>query len=102
MSPQERAWVAAEADTVAVMGTLNAAAARLAVTIRRLLDTDGWVGWGIRSPEHWVSWKAAVSHTRAVGLVQIARRIDELPACWALFEAGQITRRGVHHRGRPR
>jgi hypothetical protein len=56
-----------------------------------LLDTDGWHGWGIQSPEHWLSWKSAMSPARAAALVQIARRLHELPACWALFERGQIT-----------
>ena len=65
--------------------------AQLVGTIRMLLDTDGWHGWGIQSPEHWVCWKAAVSRHRARGLVQVARRMHELPACWALFEQGRIT-----------
>jgi hypothetical protein len=89
--PQERAWLDGEAETVAVMGTLNAAAAQLVATIRMLLDTDGWHGWGIQSPEHWVTWKAGVSPSRAAALVGIARRLHELPACWALFEQGRIT-----------
>jgi hypothetical protein len=88
---QERAWLEGEAQTVAVMGTLNAAAAQLVTTIRMLLDTDGWHGWGIQSPEHWVMWKAGISPDRASKLVHIARRLDELPACWALFEQGRIT-----------
>jgi hypothetical protein len=37
-----------------------------------------------------VCWKAAVSRSRAEGLVRIARRVGELPACWALFEAGRL------------
>ena len=89
--PQDRAWAQGEADPVAVMGTLNAAAAQLVLTIRMLLDTYGWNGWGIQSPEHWVTWKAAVAPARAKGLVRIARRLHELPACWALFEQGRVT-----------
>ncbi len=89
--PQDRAWLDGEAETVAIMGTLNAAAAQLVTTIRMLLDTDGWHGWGIQSAEHWVQWKAGVSPARAEALVRIARRIHELPACWALFEQGRIT-----------
>ena len=50
--PQERAGREGEAETVALMGTINATAARLVVTIRMLLDTGGWQGWGIKSPEH--------------------------------------------------
>lgn len=89
--PQELAWRQGERETVAVMGTINAAVARLVTTIRMLLDTGGWEGWGIQSPEHWVTWKAAVSRHRADGLVQVARRVPELLACWALFEQGGIT-----------
>jgi hypothetical protein len=89
--PQDLAWRQGEAETIALMGTINAAMARLVGTIRMLLDTDGWHGWGIQSPEHWVCWKAAVSRHRARGLVQVARRMHELPACWALFEQGRIT-----------
>ncbi len=89
--PKDRAWAQGEVDTIAVMGTLNAAAAQLVLTIRMLLDTDGWNGWGIQSLEHWVTWKAAVAPARAKGLVRIARRLHELPACWALFEQGRVT-----------
>jgi hypothetical protein len=89
-SPQEGAWRQAEAEAVAVMGTVNVAVARLVAAIRMLLATDGWMGPGIVSPEHWVCWKAALSRARAAGLVRIARRAAELPACWALFEQGRL------------
>ncbi|HEX6237771.1 MAG TPA: DUF222 domain-containing protein [Acidimicrobiales bacterium] len=89
-SPQEQAWRFAEGEAVAVMGTVNAAVARLVAALRVLLDGDGWVGAGIRSPEQWVMWKAGVSRSRAEGLVRIARRAGELPACWALFTAGRL------------
>lgn len=89
-SPQAAAWGFAESEAVAVMGTVNAAVARLVAGLRVLVDTDGWQGAGIRSPEHWVTWKAGVSAARAEGLVRIARRAADLPACWALFQAGQL------------
>jgi hypothetical protein len=89
--PQERAWHEGEASTVALMGTINLATAQLVATIRMLIDTDGWGGHGIRSVEHWVTWKAGIAPNRAADLARIARRIDELPACWALFEAGRLT-----------
>jgi len=89
--PTERAWAEGEASTVALMGTINVAVARLVVTIRMLIDTGGWAGSGIQTVEHWVTWKACLSRRRAEGLVRIARRIDELPACWALFETGRLT-----------
>jgi hypothetical protein len=89
-SPQERAWTEAETTAVAVMGTVNVAIACLVAAIRLLLASDGWGGVGIQSPEHWVCWKAGVSRSRAEGLVRIARRAGELPACWALFQAGRL------------
>ena len=107
--PQERAWARGEAETIALMGTINLAVAKLVVTIRMLIDTGGWGGHGIRSVDHWVQWKAGVKERRAQDLVRIARRIDELPACWALFEAGRLTEdamctscAGSRPRGTPR
>ncbi|MGH9261114.1 MAG: DUF222 domain-containing protein, partial [Acidimicrobiales bacterium] len=89
-SSQKRAWDEAEAETVAVMGTVNVAVSRLVAAVRTLLAIDGWVGPGIQSPEHWLCWKANVSRPRAEGLVRIARRASELPQCWALFQAGRL------------
>jgi hypothetical protein len=89
-SLQEAAWGSAEGEAVAVMGTVNVAIARLVAAVRGLLDSDGWDGVGIRSPEQWLCWKANVSRSRAEGLVTIARRAGDLPACWALFEQGRL------------
>ena len=89
-SPQEAAWPFAESEAVDVMGTVNVAVARLVAAVQVLLDADGWEGVGIRSPEHWLCWKAGVSRPRAEGLVTIARRARDLPACWALFAAGRL------------
>ena len=88
--PQESAWRAAEAAAAEAMGTVNPAVARLVRALVDLLAADGWQGAGIRSPEHWLTWKAGVSHGRAAGLVRIARRVDELPACFALFAEGRL------------
>jgi hypothetical protein len=90
LSPQARAWAAAEAESAAAMGTVNAAVARLVAAVRDLVAADGWQGWGIQSPEHWLCWKANVSRARAEGLVRVARRVDELPECWALFASGRL------------
>ncbi len=89
--PQDRAWEEGERSTVALMGTINGATAELVATIRMLIDTEGWAGHGIQSVKHWVTWKAGLSPSRAEGLVRIARRIPELPACWGLFADGQLT-----------
>jgi hypothetical protein len=90
-SPLEQAWEACATRTVAAVGAMNLAVAELVATIRLLLDTDGWAGSGIRSPEHWVTWQAGMSSRRAGNLVRIARRVHELPACWGLVQAGRLT-----------
>jgi Domain of unknown function (DUF222) len=89
-APQEAAWRFAEGEAIAVMGTVNAAVARLVAAVRDLLAVEGWEGVGIRSPEHWLCWKAGISRPRAEGLVTIARRAGQLPACWALFLEGRL------------
>ena len=88
---QEAAWREGERRTIALMGTINLATAELVREIAALDAADGWMGYGIRSIEHWVQWKAGISERRAQDLVRIARRIDELPRCWGLFSEGRIT-----------
>ena len=73
------------------MGAMNLAVASLVEAIRGLLADDGWQGWGIKSPEHWVAWKACVSPHRAQDLVRVARRADELPQLYAMFREGRLT-----------
>ncbi|HEX6235556.1 MAG TPA: hypothetical protein VFZ68_00080, partial [Acidimicrobiales bacterium] len=65
VSSQEAAWVFAQGEAAAAMGAVNAGVARLVAAVRVLLDTDGWAGPGIRSPEHWLTWKAGISRGRA-------------------------------------
>ena len=90
-APQELAWREGEADTVALMGAINVAVARLVATIRMLIDTDGWGGHGIRSGDHWVTWKAGVSARRAQDLVRIARRVPTEPRPLRLDEPTPYT-----------
>ena len=89
--PQERARIEGERSTVALMGTINVATARLVATVAMMLATGGWEGYGINSPEHWLRWKAAMDDRRARGLVRIARRVDDLPVCWSMFQEGRLS-----------
>ena len=98
--PQEAAWRFAEGAVVEVMSTVNVAVARLVAALRVLLDTEGWAGHGIQSPEHWVTWKAGVSRSRADGLVAVARRADDLPECMAPVHRRSVGR-GRHGPHRP-
>lgn len=85
MSRQERVGWEAQERAASLMGRMNMVAAQLVDVIVEVLDADAWgEGGGLRSPEHWVTWRTGVSSTRAKGLVQIVRRLEELPVrCWA-------------------
>jgi len=68
-----------EAEMAEVCGVLNAATGRLVGLIARVLETEAWQGWGIRSAEQWVGWKCGMTPERARRLVAMARRVPELP-----------------------
>src|ERR671919_1562018 len=76
------------ADTV---GGLNVASAELVGLVSEALATGAWEGAGIRSPEHWVAWRCGVTGPRARRIVTLARGLEALPACRALFEAGSLS-----------
>lgn len=80
-----------EADIAEVCGVINAATGRLVDLIASVLATESWAGWGIRSAEHWVAWKCAVSRGRARSLVAMARRLGDLPETRAALVAGELS-----------
>lgn len=91
MSRQERVEGEAETTAARVMGQMNVLAWQLVEMMVEVIDADAWApGGGLRSPTHWLCWRSGLSSSRAGRLVQIARRVDELPACVALFKAGLI------------
>lgn len=71
--------LALEAAINEATGRVNVAHAELVAVIVQVLESGCWNGHGIRSPEHWVTWKTGVSPTRARDLVLIAQRSIELP-----------------------
>ncbi len=73
------------------VGRVNVAHAELVAVIVEVLDSGCWNGHGIRSPEHWVTWKTGVSATRARDLVLIARRSVELPVTAEVFRNGLLS-----------
>jgi hypothetical protein len=85
------AWDRCEAAAVAAVGALNLSTVRTVEVVVDLLASEGWIGDGVHSPEHWVMWKMDVSRRRAEGLVGIARRKGDLPRCWGLFAEGRLT-----------
>src|SRR5688572_7889287 len=74
-----------------VMGVLNGATAELVGLIATVVAGELWSGPGIRSPEHWVTFRCGVAPTRARRLVAMARRLAELPATGAVFGEGRLT-----------
>ncbi len=92
MSRQERVSDEAEKTAARVMGQMNVLAWQLVEMLVEVLDAEAWgPGGGLRSPEHWLCWRTGLSRSRAGKLTQIARRVDELPACVALFRAGRLS-----------
>ena len=71
-------------------GALNAGTGRLVALIAKVLETESWAGWAIRSPEQWVAWRCGVSAARARQLVGLARRLGEFPDTKAALEAGEL------------
>ena len=80
-----------EAEVAEVCGIINAATGRLVRLIASALAAGGWEGDGIRSPEHWVSWKCGVSCGRARKLIAMARRLPDLPETRAALDAGELS-----------
>ena len=89
-SPVTRAF-AAQARVAELMGIINAANAALVDVLAEVVGDDLWAGGGIRSPEHWVTWRCGLSAGHARALVATARRVNELPACAEAFRAGVLT-----------
>ena len=79
-------------DRLAVLcGHRNAVDAQLVDTIADSLVTGSWFMWGVQSPEHFVAWQTGSSSSHARHVVAVARRRDELPCTYALFQAGELS-----------
>lgn len=92
MSRQEQVARRAGATAARVMGQMNVLSWQLVEMLVEVLDADGWCpGGGLKSPEHWLCWRTGLSRGRAARLVQIARRVDELPECIKLFREGRLS-----------
>ncbi len=88
---REQVTVRLEGELGSLCGMANVTAARTVAVIAEALETGAWEGWGIRSPEHWVTWKCGMSPRRARAWVAIARRWTELPVTMAAFTEGRLS-----------
>lgn len=73
-----------------VCGVLNATTGRLVSLLARVLETESWQGWGVRSASHWVAWRCGVSPARARALVHMARKLATMPETRAALEQGEL------------
>jgi len=88
-------WDWADERLSELMGTINAATAEVVSVIAKVIETGAWGGAGVRSPEHWVAWRAGVSPARAAALVRMARRLRDLPVVSEAFAAGRLSEDSV-------
>lgn len=72
-----------------VCGHLNALHGQLVGLVAEALDTNQWEGY--RSPEHWLTVHAGISHGYAHRVVDVARRARELPTVVDAVERGEVT-----------
>ena len=81
----------AETRLAQAAGARNAAEAQLVALIADALEADSWCGHGVRSIEHWITWKLGASPGRARRYLAIARRRRDLPTAHALFDRGRLS-----------
>ncbi|MEO9224543.1 MAG: DUF222 domain-containing protein, partial [Acidimicrobiales bacterium] len=74
-----------------VAGVWHAAAGRLVGLAAVALRHELWAVQGVHTPAQWLGWQCGISSGRACQIMSIARRADELPACIAALEAGEIS-----------
>ena len=91
MTPLEQRLDRIETGVAEVCGQLNAAHARLVRLVAEVLEGDRWAVPGIMTPTHWVQWQTGCNRARAHTLLRVAQRVDELPVCMGLFDAGALT-----------
>lgn len=56
-----------------------------------LLETSGWSGDGVRSPEHWLQVYTGLSITQSRQLVHLAERRQELPTTVEMVAQGRMS-----------
>src|SRR5687768_356617 len=52
---------------------------------------DGWVGDGVASPAHWLSWRCGVSRGAAAERTRVAATCDELPQVHDAAARGEVS-----------
>ncbi|MBO1755594.1 HNH endonuclease signature motif containing protein [Allobranchiibius sp. CTAmp26] len=74
-----------------VVGRLNAAHADLVTLVAQVIEDESWALSGIRSPEHWLTCYAGLSHGDAARITDVARRARSLPSLARGLEEGELS-----------
>ena len=72
-------------------GQLNACHAALVDLIGEVIASDAWHGWGIRSLEHWITWRTGLSAGHARSLIAVATARQAHPKVCEVFAAGALS-----------
>lgn len=67
------------------------AAAGKALAARRVAESGAWRKNGDRSPAHWMATTTGTSVGQAIGVLETAERLSELPATAQAVRAGQLS-----------
>ena len=74
-----------------VVGRLNAAHADLVALVTKVIEDESWSLSGIRSPEHWLTCYAGLSHGDALRITGIARCTRSLPQLARGLDEGELS-----------
>lgn len=74
-----------------VAGALNVVNARLVRLAEQVIATGDWEREGMRSPKHYLAWRAGLSPERAGVVLAVAERAAEFPTIMAAFERGELS-----------
>jgi len=93
MTPAERRFEAISEELAELCGQQNAIAGRITELLAEVAAAEDELlgGTGLRSLEHFCTWKLGVSPGRAKVLAGIARRVGELPETTGLLREGLLS-----------
>jgi hypothetical protein len=80
-----------ESELLGLAGHIAAAECRFLHLLAEFDARDGWVGDGIRSCAHWLSWRAGMDRRTAIERLRVARALRNLPRIGEAFAAGRIS-----------
>src|ERR1700710_1151134 len=72
-------------------GRIAAGEARLMAILGEFDERKGWVGVGMLSCAHWLSWRLGLGLKAASERVRVAAALRSLPAIRAAFTAGEVS-----------